>query len=156
MRFAIGLTVLLAACGSHTPVYSVPPEVEPIVQKFMGLAKDRGLALATNDLIVQFTNAPETTMDGSFEAAHCTSQNGTPLIVIHQGPWEMTDATGDESIMFHEMGHCFLLRAHRADLNADGTPASIMNPEAPTSQVYLAHYQNYLDELFDPSRIGGL
>jgi hypothetical protein len=61
----------------------------------------------------------------------------------------MEDADREE-LIFHEMGHCVLGRAHKSIKTAEGIPASIMHPYRISNSVYKEYRDQYLNELFHP------
>ncbi len=73
-------------------------------------------------------------------------------VVIDAAFWNRVPDRAREFIVFHELGHCELARAHREDAFADGTCKSIMRSGI---EDYRDNYRpftraDYLNELFDP------
>lgn len=137
MKSALLLLVIttLAACGGKQ--YDVPAEFQPYVDSFKAAGKAEGLNITVDNLKIEF-EAP----NGN-EGAECVTGINPPTIKVDSNLWaNATDETVRESMMFHELGHCVLMRVHdnttidAGDLaNADGSvgsydgqAASIMNP----------------------------
>lgn len=77
-------------------------------------------------------------------------------ITVNNKVWQKVTETCKEQIIYHELGHCLLLRDHKDDkitLNGELMPASLMiSINLPC--VYDSTYQNrdyYIHELFHPS-----
>lgn len=70
-------------------------------------------------------------------------------VVINATYWSSLSESAKEQLIFHELGHCALGRQHRGDVNAAGSPASIMYPKM---FGYMAQYVTnrtaYIQELF--------
>lgn len=72
-------------------------------------------------------------------------------VTIDEAFWNRSSNRGREFVVFHELGHCYLNRAHREDTDRLGSCLSIMrsgtgNCRDNYSQVTRSRY---LDELFD-------
>lgn len=77
-------------------------------------------------------------------------------VIIDLDYWERATDLGREFVVFHELGHCELLRAHREDYHTDGTCASIMRSGSGSCRDNYTTLTRgrYLDELFDPQFVG--
>jgi hypothetical protein len=154
MRYLI-LAGLLSACG-HTYQYSVPADIEPLVQKFRDESAARSFSLNTSDLVIEVVDTLDSS-EGETSSAICLSQfNTTPKIELLDIIWNKASPTFKEVVLFHELGHCLLNRAHVNGFDNEGNPLSIMWPWTVNPDTYTAHEQSYLDELFDPTKLGGL
>lgn len=72
-------------------------------------------------------------------------------IVIDGLFWNRSSILKKELIIFHELGHCYLLRGHNDEINENGTCASLMR-SGTRGCLDLYNEENrevYLDELFD-------
>lgn len=162
-------TLLLLACltgcqsGSQPdPVqYTVPTAVEPFVQSFRDEAKKRNSPVSTDNLIITFGTAVSEDICGE-----CQLANGkTPHIILNSDAfcWQQASQYERECLVFHELGHCLLARAHKTDKFANGAFVSLMNPN--DVAVYATcrypignddcdkrpRRDYYIDELFDAS-----
>lgn len=70
----------------------------------------------------------------------------TKFIYIDEKYWAGASSTARESLINHELGHCFLVRGHKTD-TLGGVPVSLMYPNTITG-YYGQHREEYLDELF--------
>ncbi len=161
------LLLLLAACAGKEapqPVYQVPDDLAPYIQKFTDEARLRGKDIAITNLIVTF--GPTTSDD---VCGMCLpgsrDPNGQVRIVLSNDPycWQELTPEDREELVFHELGHCVLGRtAHRNDRLPNGDYASLMNARGTglyTRCVYDIGGGNdcdrryrrgyYLDELFN-------
>lgn len=65
--------------------------------------------------------------------------------------WDRFSDDQREELVFHELGHCELLREHndaKIELNGEIVPESIMYPYLVKEQVYVKNRAYYLKELF--------
>lgn len=70
-------------------------------------------------------------------------------IVIDKTKWESLTETKREILMFHELGHCLLLKHHNESLHSNYEPVSIMYPYLLTTDTfYTEHKAEYIQELF--------
>jgi len=138
-------------------VYRVPPEVEPIVQKFISEGKSRGLNLETDNLIVELTSPVEN--GGQFVCGVTFGE----IIDIPQNrieidtqclAWRHSDESR-EVLIYHELGHALLLRHHRTDKLPNNDFSSIMfGTRWNIDDFYIFDHTKrdyYIDELFDPT-----
>ena len=141
------------------PVYSVPAKFQPYITSFINEAANRGHAYTINNLIIQY--------DSTLTAAYCAKSNvisaeNNVQKIISVNPnitcWQNNIQL--ETLIFHELGHCFLGREHDDTLLPKGDPKSIMIKNDITiyspcvyslgdtcGKEYRRTY--YLDELFD-------
>lgn len=154
---------LLTGCHSDPqpePIqYSVPTEVEPYIQSFRKEAKKRNSQVSTDNLIVTFGSAVSEDICGE-----CLLDNGkTPRITLNSDAfcWQQASQQARECLVFHELGHCLLKRAHKTDKYPNGAYVSLMNPN--DVAIYAAclypiggdecnkrpRRDYYIDELFD-------
>jgi hypothetical protein len=140
--FISGLAILSVGCGKAQVLEL--GQFSPYVQSFVNESSGNGHSLEVNDLIIRFG-----AMRSKFERANCSITEGqTPVITVNETTWNQINEYDRESMMFHELGHCVLLREHRADVDNSGIPVSMMNPYALNSYVYEARRNNYVKELF--------
>lgn len=117
--------------------YSVDPAFEKYVEQFFVEASLRGVSLKRENLIIEFTNSPTNDFCGQ-----CTKgNNGTQTqrkikIQNNRTCWSERFEENKETLIFHELGHCFLDRGHFDEYFEDGSPKSIMTTfdEAPFSR----------------------
>lgn len=139
IAFFIWLQVL-SGCGR-----SVDPTFQPYVDSFKTEAAAQMHPVNMDAISIQF--GPVTESDAY---AQCVGQQFVGgMITVNASLWHGLTEAHREQIMFHELGHCVLLRAHRTDLRADGSPISIMYPVSNFVSSYVAHRSEYIKELFD-------
>ena len=160
------LLLVLIGChrqseSPHEPVYTVPDEFVPFVEQFKAEAQQRGNILPANDLIIKFGKTSAENICGE----SLLQTNQTPVITISIDPtcWQKAYKEAKEALIFHELGHSWLGRAHRNDKLPDGSYASLMNfddvtiyatcqypiGDSPCDKRSRRTY--YIDELFDPN-----
>ncbi len=76
---------------------------------------------------------------------------GSNLITIDEAFWNRSSDRGREFVVFHELGHCFLNRAHREDTDRRGVCLSIMRSGTGDCRDNYGQFtrNQYLDELFN-------
>ncbi|NBB19935.1 hypothetical protein GVN20_11285 [Runella sp. CRIBMP] len=155
------LTICFGSCKKEAdPEYRVPPEVEPYVQAFVKEAKLRGLELKIDNLIVEFAQPDANYICGMCKGVQAHQKH--IILGIQEFCWKEATTQTREGLVFHELAHCYLARLHTSKAFADGTYASLMNPD--NTEVYSiclypidngndcdkrARRQYYIDELFD-------
>lgn len=165
MRKIIPLLLLFSSflwfsCDDETPIqiiYEVPDEVEPIVQKFIGEAKDHGIDLEVNNLIVELTtpvqNGGQFVCGVTFGEIINITQNRIELDTQCLA-WRHSDVSR-EVLVYHELGHALLLRHHRTDKLPNFDFASMMFGSSWNIDDFyifdLTKRDYYIDELFDPT-----
>ncbi len=126
-------------------------EFEPFVIAFEAEATRQGTPIVVTDLVIERGHLGPTE-GGATVAAHCErAALATPRIVVNEDLWDTFDAPYQESILFHELGHCLLGRDHDDTLIDEGVARSLMKSDAPVGHVYVAHKAHYLHELFHPA-----
>ena len=65
-----------------------------------------------------------------------TYPGGDKEIQIDPNFWEFSNDAEKEELVFHELGHCILLRTHKTTLNSNGYPVSIMSPDLIDGSYY--------------------
>ena len=122
--------------------------------RFFDFAATTGASLTTTGLTLEYST-DHTTTDGVLGV--CTRTSGKRDVTINKVYWEAWAAKGRssdmEQLMFHELGHCTLLRGH-FDTNTGEIAQSIMNSYHVNKVFYLANYNHYIDELFNPALAG--
>lgn len=165
-QWSVRLLLLLAACSGKEapePVYQVPAEVAPYVERFTAEARLRGKEIAIRNLIVTFGPTRDDDVCGTCLPGS-RDPDGQVRIVLSNVPycWKELSAEAREELVFHELGHCVLGRlTHRTDRLPNGDYASLMHGSSTglydvcvydiggddCDKRYRRRY--YLDELFD-------
>ncbi len=139
---------VLAGCG-RSKVVDVG-QFASYVTHFESVATEQGKSLKVDDLIMKF--GP---MDYPTEQGFCTlSTDQTPTITLNEASWDLMDESEREALVFHELGHCVLIRRHDSSTLPDGDPASMMNPYSMDSYTYEHRKAYYQHELFQNALIG--
>lgn len=168
MTFFLGFIVMisLAACNNEQLILQPTPETlepEPTAEEgfadvdqalwsyyadFEVQAAARGLAIDLRNLGI--TGSFED-IEGEHVAGQCSFRRFTPnQVTIDIEFWRRASNNLREMIVFHELGHCVLLRGHEEATLSNGACASIMRSG---NEACLDNYRSvtrsfYLDELF--------
>jgi hypothetical protein len=153
------LLAILSCQKVPDPELKIPTEVQPYIDSFVAEAKKRGIDIKIDNLIVEFGNT-----NGDFVCALCQFPTAKQrYIVINKDPdcWKNAYEQARESLVYHELGHCYLSRSHKTDKFANGIYKSLMNPDNVETYSTCRYplggdvcdkrprRQYYIDELFD-------
>jgi hypothetical protein len=117
------------------------------VTSFEQTSAQYGSPVQITDLTIQFGQVDavgETGGRGVCEAA----EGMTPVITISQDAWTTSTEAEREELIYHELGHCVLHKAHVGGINQAGIPASLMNPSKINGAIYSQNKDFYLAGLF--------
>lgn len=173
--FLGAILIILSACGEKPytngpkpPTWAIEQDFQTYVDEFLVEANARGIYPARNLVVLMKDRFTYST--GPNSVAYCVYPNrdfAYPLIEVKKAYWDAIDDDTRRQMIFHELGHCLLLRGHNTDsafvpsLNRS-VPLSIMNPWIISSfgpqveSFYLNNLVAYLEELFDPLMIASL
>jgi hypothetical protein len=157
------LLVFIIGCNrddGFKPVYDVPADLQPIVDRFIEEATLRGVTITIDNLIIRYDNSAGNTVCGSCNSESVTD-NVQKIISIATNSSCWDDPLELEALIFHELGHCKLGRLHDNTLLPNGDPKSLMVENdvsiyapciypidnKPCDNSFKRDY--YLDELFD-------
>ncbi|WP_235297079.1 hypothetical protein [Portibacter marinus] len=151
--FAILFSFLISSCSSDFIVEELQyPDADPRLweyfERFENEALQRGLRIDLNQIEIIGKIEP---IEDQGVAGVC--QYGSAIhnnIAIDRDFWNRVGANQREMVVFHELGHCVLLRAHREDQNQSGLCLSIMRSGTGTCRdaYNVVNRPAYLDELF--------
>ena len=143
----------------------VDPQIAPYVAQWTSLAKDHGLKF-DRAVSIGFMN-----INNGLVIGQCNFGFGFREIDIDSNYWANSTQINKMAMVFHELGHCKCDRGHdyiigesikeygndeksRGDPQKedgffpDRCPVSLMFPTVSEDRCTLAHYQEYVDELF--------
>lgn len=156
-RYLISLCTLAIIFSCHkgtTPIVSTPdyPGVEealwPYFQLFEEEAARRGV---TVDLVESGITGMIAEIDEGNVIGRCQyGRYAGNHVTIDQTFWNRSGQLGREMVVFHELGHCYLGRAHREDRFQSGSCVSIMRSGTCCCRdAYRSTTRSYyVDELF--------
>jgi hypothetical protein len=155
-KFALPILCLTLCISCIKPLGDrvvAPEEIMPYVEKFIEEGEARGHSIRTIKVRIQFVDDLD---EG--EAGHCKVVGvGIVLVAarvykkikIDRESFEAASAIQKEIVIFHELGHCALNRAHDDDLLDSGAPKSMMTSGGSIYGYYQTNREYYLDELFE-------
>ncbi len=147
MRFQLlFLVIFLFACEKE-PVNSIDQELLPYIESFQYEAQARGIDIGD---LSRTISAELQTIVGDV-VGQCNNQKDHPnQIFIDYQYWNTTSDLEREFLVFHELGHCVLNRAHYDAKDQEGICLSIMhsNGQACENDYRQDTRAAYLDELF--------
>lgn len=161
---AIALLLSVSACT----VQDVPVEVEEPIQEdipgYFGVNEELWPYFARFEEEAlqrgEFVDLREARITGEIEeieedrvAGSCRYSSHFPNhVTIDLEFWEAASDLAREFVVFHELGHCELGRAHRESAREDGTCVSLMRSgiDGCRDNYRPSTRRTYLDELFDP------
>ena len=144
----LGILTFLSSCGGEAE-YNVAPVFDVYVQRYIDQAAARGTVIDFTEtgLSIEFRDAVDKESGGVCKGNH--------TIEIEKFFWDGLSDSDKEGLIFHELGHCDLLRPHRNDKLANGEWASRMRGSPiPDGDNAVINYSGtrrlyYIDELFD-------
>lgn len=157
------LTMILSCeDNQESTIYRIDEELLPYLETFLAEARSHGLQVEAKNLIMEFAN------DAGEICGECSNPKNSGqrkvTIVRNSLCWLDAPAQNREALVFHELGHCLLVRDHRDEKFPNGAVSSIMHSEyeGPYSPcIYdlggdkscdkTERRGYYVDELFDPS-----
>lgn len=153
----LSLLILIASCGKPKEAEIIGGAVtvedfEVYEDEFYDRMTTAGIAIPTQELFFEVRKDMSGTILGS-----CSSRfNHSTLVFdrvvqINYYYWIRLPIADREELIFHELGHCVLNRAHNDTLDGSGVPVSIMNSTHLGQAKYLAQYSSYIQELFNVS-----
>ncbi len=145
LLITISLMTVLSSCGKGTiNVPVVDATLQPYVDTFNKYAKIYG---APQAILTTLTFAPTGELS-SHTLAQCNFDQGK--VIVNLETWPKYSDSVHEAMIFHELGHCVLGRIEHTDtVYSDGRYTSIMNTYMITAEVYEAHRDEYIAELFN-------
>ena len=136
LRQWLSIICILVLCSCEDDPFPEPVErvipklVRPYVDQFVLEAEKRGVALDTSKLSFGFDRDLTVSLAGDQKTVvgSCSRSENLHLVNIDtlNALWLLSGYLGKEEIVFHELGHCLLNRAHRDDKLVSGDFASIM------------------------------
>jgi hypothetical protein len=164
----------MSGCGKSSndtpkplpPTYGVDAQFNTLVEDFYAQANTRGVSLPRNLVVT----SKEVLSDGSLPANtigvcyYPYSQRQYPYVEIKKAFWDSANDEARRNLIFHELGHCLLYRAHEnatqfAPTIGRSIPLSIMYPyilmtmSTDVTNFYLNHITDYINELFDTTQL---
>ena len=152
------LCLILIACGAVGGTHlGMPTKMYPEVDKRMWIyferfeiaARERGMMI---DLIEAGITGEIYEISKANVVGLCNHNVIDPNHIVIDGHfWNRSSILKKELIIFHELGHCYLLRGHNDEVNGNGTCGSIMRSgTGGCLDLYTEDNREvYLDELFD-------
>jgi hypothetical protein len=153
----VSWVLILSACGKGTlsPVNDAP-DFQRYLDHFQAYSVQYGHDVPPVKNLLGVTFGP--TQDADVAGLCIWGFLSGRQILINKEQWKDLDDLSRESLVFHELGHCALNRAHNADLisgaetglKADDKkyPKSLMNPVFVNGTTYKKLQDYYLRELF--------
>lgn len=140
---------LLSEC-SHIQRYEVPSSVQPHINKFQEEGKKQHLDIRITNLIVQFESLERPTIGECYDE---NWSNGSPKLVLDPDYWKTAFPLERETLIFHELGHCYLGRDHDDTILSTGIHKSLMSSTLIPTKEYKSNKDYYSKELFENAQI---
>lgn len=145
------LLIALTGCGKSTQQEQNLGQFSPIVTKFIADAKAHNRDVDASHLIIEvhhFESAKAVSGMSIGTSGECNfdAVNG-PTVWISDAALTFGPVTL-EALIYHELGHCLLMRAHKNEVDSRKAPVSLMNSNGVVGETYQADRDGYLKELF--------
>ncbi|MEO1628917.1 MAG: hypothetical protein AAFV25_27470 [Bacteroidota bacterium] len=162
--------LLLAACQKNQSIVETEspqledegrfPNVDTRLWPYFQRYEEEGLARGFRiDLAARGITGVIADLEGEHVAGQCNYNFRSPNhVTVDLDFWNRSSDRFKEFIIFHELGHCHLLRDHREDSHSNGRCVSLMRSglgecwDAYNTQTR----QAYIDELFEPDNTNPL
>lgn len=144
---SICVVLTLLSCSKEYG-YGIDPEIEPYFTMFEQEAAERGIFV---DLELEGIGATIDFIRDNSTVGQCqTSDEGNRRVFVDKSFWYDYDEYGKQFIIFHELGHCYLNRAHDNSVLAGNRCKSIMQSGISGCQngYNIDTREEYIDELF--------
>ena len=157
MKTILVFILFLTACGCpHKPQVNIDPILQPYFDSFFQAGMSQQVTVDISDIIIQFKVLSASGVN-SIVYGSCTSNiNETPVVSINPNYWYSMTHDLQESLVYHELGHCLLGRGHTTAMfkAPDGTeqPVSIMYPNSTVVVEYGILKSYYIQELFQGAK----
>lgn len=135
--------LFLTSCAGQQDVLIVASPLRPYYDRFLVEAKRQNVTINTDNLILEMVDELQ-----DLELGVCSVNNEIRIIKVLSSTWKPLTDAGKEQIVYHELGHCGLGRAHLDGTLLDGSPRSIMNSKHFNDSAYLYYHDYYMHELF--------
>ncbi|WP_020526450.1 hypothetical protein [Flexithrix dorotheae] len=135
---------------------NVDEELWPYFEKFEIEGKQEGWDI---DLVKEGITGTIAEIEENNVLGQCSFNRANPNhVMIDKTFWSTASDRFKEFVVFHELGHCFLLRDHLEDVNVNGTCVSIMRSGTGFCRDNYTAFtrENYIDELFDRDRFNDI
>ena len=162
MRYFLLLVLFISSCGTPSvrpinptdplapiPIHTFKVKYDKAFEEYVSDFED-DWGLDIKDLVIEFGEIKQNDDTSTVTLGICKRRNNTtPNIVIDPTTWPNLAETRKKLLIYHEIGHCVLHRAH-----IKGTNTSIMNPILINSTVFEDDEGFFIDELFDETKYG--
>lgn len=162
----LSISFFIAGCIPKVRTVTVAPDpspsnigstFQPYLTKFLSNGKSFNKTIQPNHLTITFNSS----LSGSNTLGQCILNPKYPTlgqrIEINPEFWANVGVAAREYVLFHEFGHCLLLRDHdNEEIETDDgyfIQKSIMSTYFTTSEDYTNNYSSYLHELFTSNTV---
>ncbi len=139
------IIVLIKGCNLNGSSENVPPVLDSLVNVFHNEAAKRGLSLQRDKFKIEFGRL------AGRNSGSCKPDSYPKIITLDSLTWKHINSQQKESLLFHELAHCLLMRSHCNETFEFGECKSWMRESEKTCSINLqnsAWREYYLDELF--------
>lgn len=144
----LALLIITSACAPLIPrtdvdssiEYGQEEELKPLFAQF-----EQQFGFSTKFIQAKFIDKPPTAI-----IAECKINKEPPkgnLIEFNRIRWNELSETSRLIVIYHELGHCLLMRYHREGQFVDGCPSSVMAPVKMSEKCWLTHKDELIIEL---------
>ncbi|MEL6924488.1 MAG: hypothetical protein AAFO94_10615 [Bacteroidota bacterium] len=149
------LLLLISCTRENIKQILIEDDFRVYSDRFIEEAAKRGIDVDFKEtgMVIQFGETPNLAAGVCYGMIEGQTSNHD--ILIDRGIWKQSSDGERERLIFHELGHCLLYRAHIPDTLASGEWKSIMRGVPPEGYGYRStnytgiRRQYYIDELFD-------
>jgi hypothetical protein len=145
----LSLGFILVACGAKKEV-KIDPAITLYVDEFISVSKYLKRPVTLNDIEIGF--GVTKTEDEPQRVGYCQwwEDDSHKVVVLDKESWFEYDDEFRLALLFHELGHCVLLRDHEERDNVE----SFMEPYILNGRITREHWPTLTQELFGSDILG--
>lgn len=138
------------SCSNSSGDEKLDTELQLLLNSFIKEGQKRGLKIQPNNLVVEFGR-----IDGK-KSASCKPNSVPKVITLDRTTWNHITYPQKESLFFHELAHCLLMKPHNNTAFIFGECQSWMREDESKCSIDLSNSEwrrYYLDEMFSSSKV---
>ena len=153
--YIILMAVMATSCGvrlkdiikkkGNRPILTTHRDFIPYINRFNGYAERYGMKEKMNIPVVF-----STVSDSEYVGVCNIYEDGEKSIEIKKTYWDNQDLDTRESLLLHELGHCFLNRRNHVKGTVNSYKKSLLHESVVQGSIYKRFQGYYLHELFRP------
>lgn len=149
MMWCCFIAVLFTSCTDKNYGVEFDDELVPFIESFKSEAALRGIEFNNNEEKIE-GYLQRINVNGVAGLCRRHDEGRNRSIIVDKTYWNQANDLEREYVVYHELGHCFLLRDHQDEPDSIGNCQSIMYSGLDGCRINYTNdtREHYLDELF--------